>query len=207
MDSGTEATVWEETTGSAARLVQHSTGSQALSTDIAPIADTPENRQMFAKAIAPALTLVAPVGMRDQDKRDWFSAAWRALSHLPADLIASAARQALGKADHPSKIVPAVLAAAQDDLAWRHRMRERPAPVPHLALPAPGAERPTTHEIDAICKRFFVGRYAKAAAKTPRDAGRPTETKGGTGTSGRTPTREDYIRLGVDPAVLDGASV
>lgn len=58
----------------------------------------------------------------------WMSAAEQALKHLPADLIERGAAIALTTADHPSKIVPAIIAAVKDDLAWRKRTE-------HLARP------------------------------------------------------------------------
>ena len=198
----TAISAWNETTGRGALSAPQQSGRLSVSTDTAPIPDTPESRQRFAKALAPALTLVAPVGMKDGDRRDWYAAAWRALSHLPGDAIEKAAQQVLGRVDHPAKIVQAILDAAKPDMDWRYRMREG-TPRPHSALPAPGDERPTEDEADAICKRYGVGRYAKTPAPSKRDPSQPTELTGGSDRPGKVPTREDYIRMGVDPAVLD----
>lgn len=121
-------------------LVPQSTGrSQALTTR--PIGNSPEERRFFAKTLAPCLTLTAPVGMTESDRRDWYAAAYRALAHLPADLIERGAREALKVADHPSKIVPAIIAAAEPDLRWRQRNARLGEPAPALPPPGPADEK------------------------------------------------------------------
>lgn len=128
-------------------------------------------------------------------------AAFASLRHLPIDLIEKGAKAAQMTADHPAKIVPAIIAATKDDLAWRQRMNAgRPQAEQTAALPAPGDERCTPAEIDAICKQFAVGRYAKASTKgsphTPLEMPRTADPD----RECRAPTREDYIRLfGIDP--------
>ena len=71
------------------------------------------------------------------------------------------------------------------------------------ALPAPGGEMCTPEEVDRICKRFAVGRYSQHRAA--RDPSRPTEitTHADPARPCRPPTREDYLRMGVAPEVLD----
>lgn len=205
----TDTTPWQEITGNVAihpaqwarRSTPSQRGFQPPSTDRTPAEREPDAKPRFARAIGPCLALVVPVGMSQEDRVVWIDAAFTALKHLPIDLIEKGAAEARKTADHPSKIVPAIIAATRDDVAFRDRMAARPQP--ERALPAPGDERPTTDELDAICKRYGVGRYAKAAPFTRRDPATPTPVKGGTGQPGRTPTREDYIKLGVDPAVLD----
>ena len=138
--------------------------------------------------------------MNREDRRVWMNAAYRALGHLPADILARAARTAMQTADHPSKIVPGIIAAAEPDLA-RERSIQRMTSGAGVALPRPGRERPTAAELDAICKQHRVGRYATDHDARARhgerigdlDPNRPC----------RAPTRADYIRMGVDPAVLD----
>ena len=150
-----ELTAWEETTGSAQRSVQRSTGYPAPSTELMPIGDDDASRRRFAKALAPCLTLTAPAGMGKVERRDWFAAAFMALRHLPADAIERGAQVAQRTADHPSKIVPAIIAATREDMAWRYRMAGRRHPV---ALPSPGGERCTPAEAAEILERFGLRR-------------------------------------------------
>ncbi|PZU75568.1 MAG: hypothetical protein DI530_15045 [Sphingomonas sp.] len=159
--------------------------------------------------MAPCLTLTGGVGMTRDARREWYAAAYRAMDGIPADLLRRGAAVAMSKADHPSKIVPAIM--AEIGAAWGARRNGAAALAAiwagadnsPFALPAPGAERPNEDEVTAICRRFAVGRFSPhsvdrdPAAPAPvgaiRDEHRPS----------RVPTREDYIRMGVDPAVLD----
>ena len=210
MDDGTEPTAWQETTGVVARPAtgQLSTPSLALSgalsTDVAPTGDTPDNRRAFAAAIGPCLALTAPSGMGEAERRAWLQAAFAALNHLPLDLIEKGAAEARRTADHPSKIVPAIIAATEREVAWRRRNQHPRSPGDlHSTLPAPGQEIATPDEVEAICKQFAVGRYAtvqpqrnaarSVAQPAHADPDRPC----------RVPTREDYLRMGVAPEVLD----
>lgn len=175
-----------------------------LPTDTSPSTDN--DRARFAAALGGCLALVAPTGMAQTERRVWMEAAFSALRHLPIDAIEKAAERARLTADHPSKIVPCVIAAAEPDMAWRRR-QAAPHPASETALPAPGGERPTNNEVEAICRRFAVGRFSShdvggdpsepARAGSIRDEKRPS----------RVPTREDYIRMGVSPAVLDAGGV
>lgn len=166
---------------------------------------TPADECEFVTILTPCLQLVAPVGMSLDAQDMWFEAARLALADLPADLLRRGAKAAMGEADHPSKIVPAIMRAVSDDLAWRRRNQRGKAEIMQGAAnapPAPGQDSVTAAEVDAICKRFGVGRYAKASAADPA---RPAviATHADPDRPCRAPTREDYIRLGVDPAVLD----
>lgn len=83
-------------------------------------------------ALAPCLTIAAPSGMSLDDRTEWFMAAAGFLSSVPAGLLKEAAQAAV--CDHPSKIVPAVLAYARDNReTWE--WRNKPASnVPRLAV-------------------------------------------------------------------------
>ncbi|HEX8382436.1 MAG TPA: hypothetical protein VF592_03575 [Sphingomonas sp.] len=134
----------------------------------------------------------------------WFEAARLALADLPVDLLKRGAQHAMRHADHPAKIVALIV----KDTAGLLEDRRRPvgskiwegADNAPRALPAPGGERGTATELDAICKRFAVGRYARE--QSGRGSG-PTPMGLNPERSCRTPARDDYIRMGVDPAVLD----
>lgn len=169
----------------------------ALQTTTEPASDG--DRGQFANAMGSCLALVAPTGMGQTERRVWMEAAFAALRHLPIDVIEKGAVAARRTADHPSKIVPAIIAAAEPEIAWRRRQQAgRPSTT---ALPAPGGERATKNELDEICKRHGVGRYAKdrMANSDPASPARVSATAD-PGRPCRAPSRADYIRLfGVDP--------
>lgn len=212
MDDMEDRSVWQETTGAVARQAEWGRPSTrpTVSSHAAALANitnlTPADDCEFVSILTPCLQLVAPVGMTLDAQDTWFEAARLALAEMPADLLRRGAKAAMSEADHPAKIVPAIMRAVGDDLAWRRRNQrasaERDAGAMD-ALPAPGQESVTAAEVDAICKRFGVGRYS--AATGAADPSRPAvvATHADPNRPCRAPTREDYIRLGVDPAVLD----
>lgn len=83
-------------------------------------------------ALAPCLTIAAPSGMSLDDRTEWFMAAAGFLSEVPAGLLKEAAQAAV--CDHPSKIVPTILAYARENReTWE--WRNRPASnVPRLTV-------------------------------------------------------------------------
>jgi hypothetical protein len=202
MDDEMEPSAWRQTTGNVGPLRASAVPGMrcnglppALSTSLA--ASTDRDRPDFAAIIGPCLALAAPAGMTEDERFAWVEAAFTALRHLPLDVIADGAKDALRTADHPSKIVPAIIAATEGQMAWRRRMNTPFAPSAQ-ALPAPGKERATSSELDAICKKFAVGRYARE--QFAADPSRPAHLGKNPDRECRTPTREDYIRLfGVDP--------
>lgn len=79
---------------------------------------------MFRNELTACLTLVAPVGMDEESRRDWLAVAWDTLKHLPPHILASGARHARQVCDHPSKIVPAIIASTADWMAFREPSQE-----------------------------------------------------------------------------------
>jgi len=63
----------------------------------------------FKRLVAPTLSLVAPAGMSEQDAAAWLATAADTLRGMPADLLEVGCRAAREKADHPSKIMPAIM--------------------------------------------------------------------------------------------------
>lgn len=148
--------------------------------------------------LAPVLTLTAGAGMTGGARAEWLAAAADALKGIPFDLLERGIRAARSTCDHPSKIIPAILADVKD--AWRDRLRER-GMIRRLAdladnPPTPPApvERCTPAEAQEIMAEFGI----RPDTVEPR----PLPT-GGTGLPGRQPTRDDYLRMGVAPEVLD----
>lgn len=125
-------------------------------------------------AVAPLLALTGGIGMTEDNRVEWMKAAGMALAHLPADLLRHGAKAAMRTADHPSKIVPTIIATTEDDYAARKRqvrdIAEHEAlfgpEANNLPLPAPPAEP-------------LTGRY------------RPPDPRP------RNPTVADYLALGL----------
>lgn len=92
----------------------------------------PASLEEIMLALAPCLTIAAPSGMSLDDRTEWFMAAAGFLSEVPAGLLKEAAKAAV--CDHPSKIVPTILAYARDNReTWE--WRNRPASnVPRLTV-------------------------------------------------------------------------
>jgi hypothetical protein len=126
--------------------------------------------------------------MTEEARREWLLVAWETLKHLPADLLAMGCRKARETADHPSKIVPAILADTRDMLERRRNHVHESAPVRQLPAPRP---QPVPPEVTAAIKAEF-GLGTSEVSET-RHIGTP-----------KMPTRADYIALGVDPANLPG---
>lgn len=57
--------------------------------------------------------------MTEEARREWLAVAWATLKHLPADLLKIGAVKARETADHPAKIVPAIVRATSDLLEAR----------------------------------------------------------------------------------------
>lgn len=93
----------------------------------------PASREQFRNELTACLALVAPAGMTEEARRDWLLVAWETLGHLPADLLASGCREARKSCDHPSKLVPAIIEATKQGMAWRKESVRNNVP----ALPSP----------------------------------------------------------------------
>lgn len=116
----------------------------------------PATRQEFGVELTACLALVVPVGMTEEARREWLSVAWQTLKHLPSDLLAAGCIEARKTADHPSKIVPAIIAYAEPRLENRQRIRRE---YPSSSLRIAGPERPepnycTPEEAARILKEF-----------------------------------------------------
>lgn len=83
----------------------------------------PASREVFRRELVGCLALVAPAGMDSATRREWLASAWGTLREYPADLIERGCNHARRVADHPAKIVPAILAEVEDALKTRQRNR------------------------------------------------------------------------------------
>jgi hypothetical protein len=104
----------------------------------------PASADNFRNELTACLTLVAPVGMTEEAKRDWLAVAWATLQHLPADVLSFGCKAAREKCDHPSKIVPTIIAETKEMLSWRHdscRVQDTPRlPKPDYVTPSQASE-------------------------------------------------------------------
>jgi hypothetical protein len=194
MDNDQATDVWAETGSRGAVTVARS----MLPSDLRRAADyrdlKPASDDQFITTLLPCLQLVAPVGMDEDSQDTWFEAARIALDGIPIGLLQRGAEAAMQKADHPSKVVPAIMAEISEAWARRKRLAAPAADVQAPALPEP--DRCTPAEAAEIIERFKIGRSAGPV----RDASRPVPVPGASGAPGRKPTRADYIRLfGIDP--------
>lgn len=114
---------------------------------------TPADDGEFISTLMPCLQLVAPVGMTGEAQDMWFEAARMALADIPADLLKRGAIEAMRVADHPSKIVPAIVKEVSGSLqsrrtAQRYR-REFSEPEP-LALEKHDVPEEERREVAAL---------------------------------------------------------
>lgn len=209
MEDDRPTSVWQETGAVPRQAVAARPSTQQLASShgaaLPSLYDVePADEVEFITILTPCLQLVAPVGMSEDAQDTWFEAARLALARFPASLLQRGAGHAMMHADHPSKIVPLIVKEIGPALEQRQRIaRGRAEPVAAPALPAPGGEMCTPEEVDRICKHFAVGRYSQHRA--PRDPSQPTEitTHADPARPCRAPTRDDYLRMGVAPEVLD----
>jgi hypothetical protein len=97
----------------------------------------PATREEFGTELTACLALVAPVGMDQEARREWLAVAWATLQHLPADMLAYGCKKARETADHPSKIVPTIMAETRD---WYKTRQNIAAPIDCLMIAAPTEE-------------------------------------------------------------------
>jgi hypothetical protein len=127
--------------------------------------------------------------MTEPARREWLTVAWGTLRGIPADLLEQGCAHARKIADHPAKIVPAIM--LEVDAQWEGRKRQacshRPEPE---QLPPPMENVCTPEEAQTIMTEMGI---------PPAAEERITRTLGPL----RKPTRADYLAMGVDPSVLD----
>lgn len=146
--------------------------------------------------MAPCLSLVAPSGMDREERQTWLNAAYKMLDGIPIALLKRGCAAAGLRADHPSKIVSIITKEIGEDWAWRRKASD--LNWLHIEAPAPDAKLDLCSPDDAraILKRFGLDKLDDDRGDGPMnlDPARPC----------RKPTREDYLRMGVSPDVLDG---
>jgi hypothetical protein len=129
-DTG-DLTPWEEINPPTASAQRRALPSQSsVRTDA---------RKIFRNELTACLALVAPAGMTEESRRDWLTVAWETLNHIPPNILQAGAAAARRLCDHPSKIVPTIIAETAEAIRWQ---REHP---PQLQIAGP---RPKKHVME-----------------------------------------------------------
>jgi hypothetical protein len=153
----------------------------------------PATRGDFKRLVAPSLALVAPAGMSEEDQTAWLAVAAETLRGIPADLLTIGCRAAREVADHPSKIVPAIMKTVKR--YWDGR-RDDAARLDRLGAIARGERRRLPWE-DAPFDSTTRADPAQAA-EILREHGLPvTPTAQAAPAPRREPTIDDYLDLGL----------
>lgn len=125
-----EPTAWEDINPPTALVPQPERRLQSLERL------KPATSDVFRNELTACLALVVPVGMTEEGRREWLSVAWATLGHLPPDLLAIGCKVARETCDHPSKIVPTIIAETQEMMRWRRdAVRDEELPPAQLSEP------------------------------------------------------------------------
>lgn len=151
----------------------------------------PASRSEFRDALGACLALVAPVGMTEDDRAQWFRAAWETLDGIPADLLAQGCAVARKWADHHAKIVPAILREIED--IWQRRKAMRSDVLAAIAKmdqpPLAKEDRCTPEQVREIIKQVGLKIDGDEPERSPDYI--PVEKRSA-------PTTEDYRRWGFE---------
>jgi hypothetical protein len=134
----------------------------------------PDARITFRNELTACLALTAPAGMTEENRRDWLAVAWNTLKHIPADILVIGAHAARQKCDHPSKIVPTIIAECAPWLRRHYERSERNRP---LALAGPEPEYCSPEEARKILAEYGLRRdwSAEVAPGSKPDGRDPAE--------------------------------
>jgi hypothetical protein len=93
------------------------------------------------------------VGLSDENARDWLSVAAGEVGYIPADILADATAHARKTCDHHSKVIPAIIAYADREIAERTRFIRQQEEYDRPRLPEPERWTPKPGELDDIKAR------------------------------------------------------
>lgn len=145
----------------------------------------PATPDAFAKELTACLALVAPTGMDQSARTEWLKAARITLGHLPEDMLAAGCRKAREIADHPAKIIPAIMAETAEWLEMRRSsipaqpMIEGPA-APRSANALMDARgKPMTNEETEVLNRHleWLGSSVRYRSDGARDSNSRSESE------------------------------
>ena len=118
----------------------------------------PASKEQFRNELTACLALVVPVGMTEEARRDWLAVAWATVGHLPPDMLTEGCEAARRTADHPSKIVPAIIAATDGWMETRRRLNQyQPQPQQFVPLLKDETDRPLTLDELRGMSPFLIG--------------------------------------------------
>lgn len=120
----------------------------------------PVDRAEFAAEIVPCLALTSGVGMSNEDQRIWLNAAYKALDGIPIKLLKRGADAAMKTADHPSKIVPAIMNEIRETWDWRKRwvaQRARVEAPPAAPVIDPAEQAEVKAMMSDLARKLSVG--------------------------------------------------
>ena len=147
MDSN-EPTAWQDINPTTALARQAAPRSPSLA---------PATSEQFRNELTACLALVVPVGMTEEARREWLAVAWATVGHLPPDLLSIGCKAAREKCDHPSKVVPTILAETKEMLGWRRGSLRHEEPLrlerPDYVTPEQAAE---------ILREFGINKSTRA---------------------------------------------
>jgi len=110
------------------------------------------------------LTLAAPSGLTEADRREWIAVAMTTLSGIPSDLLKRGCEAARKTARFPSEIVPTIMATVGTE--WDRRklhLRQRADQRERMSLPAPlKPDRVDPAEVAKILAEFGHRRGGQA---------------------------------------------
>jgi hypothetical protein len=89
--------------------------------------------------------------MTEEARRDWLTVAWETLGHIPPSILEIGARKARLTCDHPSKIVPTIIAETADHMRLH---RETQSEVRPLQIAGPKPQYCTAAEAAAILQEY-----------------------------------------------------
>lgn len=102
--------------------------------------------------------------MDEVARREWLAVAWATVGHLPADLLKLGCAEARKVADHPSKIVPAIIAETEEMLKRRRELAHYDAP----RLAPPVEQYCTPEQAKAILEEYGLqSKFASNREATP----------------------------------------
>jgi len=100
--------------------------------------------------------------MAEDDRTEWLKVARMTLSDVPADLLVRGCEVARRTCDHPSKIVPAILAEIERPLGWRRQAKisaDRNAGlIPYIEYEPP----PEPEYVDPKAIRALINKIGRA---------------------------------------------
>jgi hypothetical protein len=78
---------------------------------------------VFRNELTACLALTAPAGMTEEARRDWLTVAWQSLRDIPPHILRVGTAKARLTCDHPSKIVPTIVAETAEMIRWNRESR------------------------------------------------------------------------------------